>query len=147
MPMSAPLPVKESVGPTRLRVLMSGPWATIAEYMVATFDHLDADDLYPRFDADEVGGVDGSPIDRATALGADEFVWYYRDLRVEEPMPFGEEILHLDDDLVVIDKPHFLPTTPGGRYLRESALVWLRICLANPDLMPIHRLDARPPAW
>ncbi|ATQ31316.1 pseudouridine synthase [Rhodococcus ruber Chol-4] len=141
VPMPSPLPVKDGIGPTRLRVPASGPWATIAAYVVARFDHLDADDLYRRFDAGEIVGSDGSPIGRGTALGAHRFIWYYRDLPVEEPMPFQEEILHVDDDLVVIDKPHFLPTTPGGRYLRESALVRLRTRLDNPDLTPIHRLD------
>ncbi|MFF0817459.1 pseudouridine synthase [Rhodococcus sp. NPDC003318] len=141
VPMPPPLPVRNGVGPTRLRVPTSGPWATIAEYVVARFDHLDADGLYRRFDAGEIVGVDGSPIGRGTPLGAHQFVWYHRDLPVEEPVPFHEEILHVDDDLVVIDKPHFLPTTPSGRYLRESALVRLRIRLDNPDLTPIHRLD------
>ncbi len=141
VPMPSPLPVRNGVGPTRLRVPSSGPWATIAEYVVDRFDHLNADDLYRRFDAEEIVGADGSPIDRGTTLGAHRFVWYYRDLPTEEPVPFEEEILHVDDDLVVIDKPHFLPTTPGGRYLRESALVRLRTRLDNPDLTPIHRLD------
>lgn len=139
--MTPPLPVKNGVGPTRLRVPTSGPWATIAEYMVARFDHLDADELYRRFDAGEIVGADGRPIRRDTVLGACEFVWYHRDLPEEDPIPFREEVVHVDDDLVVIDKPHFLPTTPSGRYLRESALVRLRIRLDNPDLTPIHRLD------
>lgn len=141
MPMPSPLPVKDGVGPTRLRVPTSGPWATIAEFVVARFDHMDADELYRRFDAGEIVGADGRPIGRDTALGTHVFVWYYRDLPVEDPVPFHEEILHVDDDLIVIDKPHFLPTTPGGRYLRESALVRLRTRLDNPDLTPIHRLD------
>ncbi|MGW4340973.1 pseudouridine synthase [Rhodococcus koreensis] len=141
VPMPSPLPVKDGIGPTRLRVPTSGPWATIAEYVVAKFDHLDAGDLYRRFDAGEIVGTDGRLIGRGTALGAHRFVWYYRDLPVEDPVPFHQEILHVDDDLVVIDKPHFLPTTPGGRYLRESALVRLRTRLDNPDLTPIHRLD------
>jgi tRNA pseudouridine32 synthase/23S rRNA pseudouridine746 synthase len=141
VPMPPPLPVKDGVGPTRLRVPTSGPWATIAEYVVARFDHLDGDDLHRRFDAGEIVGADGSAIGRAAPLGTHEFVWYHRDLPAEEPVPFHEEVLHADDDLVVIDKPHFLPTTPAGRYLRESALVRLRIRLGNPDLTPIHRLD------
>ncbi|MFC9786334.1 pseudouridine synthase [Rhodococcus sp. NPDC127528] len=141
VPMPSPLPVKDGVGPTRLRVPTSGPWATIADYVVARFDHMDSDDLYRRFDAGEIVGADGRPIGRAAALGAHPFVWYYRDLPIEDPVPFHEEILHVDDDLVVIDKPHFLPTTPSGRYLRESALVRLRVRLGNPDLAPIHRLD------
>lgn len=141
VPMPSPLPVRNGVGATRLRVPASGPWTTIAEYVVARFDHLDADDLYRRFDAGEIVGIDGSPIERGTTLGTHRFVWYYRDLPAEDPVPFQEEILHVDDELVVIDKPHFLPTTPGGRYLRESALVRLRTRLGNPDLTPIHRLD------
>lgn len=141
VPMPSPLPVRNGVGPTRLRVPTSGPWATIAEYIVARFDHLDVDNLYRRFDAGEIVGADGSPVGLSTALGAHQFVWYHRDLPVEEPVPFREEILHVDDDLIVIDKPHFLPTTPSGRYLRESALVRLRTRLDNPDLTPIHRLD------
>ncbi|MGW0041225.1 pseudouridine synthase [Rhodococcus sp. NPDC003348] len=141
VPMPSPLPVKNGVGPTRLRVPTSGPWATVAEYVVERFDHLDADDLHRRFDAGEIVGIDGSPVGRGTALGEHRFVWYHRDLPVEDPIPFHEEILHVDDDLVVVDKPHFLPTTPAGRYVRESALVRLRNRLDNPDLTPIHRLD------
>ncbi|NLU83809.1 pseudouridine synthase [Rhodococcus sp. HNM0569] len=141
MPMPSPLPVKDGIGPTRLRVPTVGPWATIAEYVVGRFDHLDSDVLDRRFDAGEIVGIDGSPITRDTELGAHRFVWYYRDIPAEERVPFDEEILYVDDDLVVVDKPHFLPTTPGGRYLRESALVRLRTRLDNPELTPIHRLD------
>ena len=50
-------------------------------------------------------------------------------------------ILHQDDHLLVVDKPHFLPTTPGGTYIQESALVRLRNQLDLPDLIPMHRLD------
>lgn len=139
--MSPPLPVKNGVGPTRLRIPLSGPWATIAEYVVAKFDHLDAENLYRRFDDGEFVDTDGHSICLNTELSAHRFVWYYRELPAEDPVPFHEEILHTDDDLVVIDKPHFLPTTPSGRYLRESALIRLRVRLDNPDLTPIHRLD------
>ena len=40
-----------------------------------------------------------------------------------------------------VDNPHFLPTTPGGTYIQESALVRLRNQLQLPDLIPMHRLD------
>lgn len=145
MAMIPPLPVRDGVGPTRLRVPESGPWATIADYVVERFDHLHPAELRRRFDDGEIVAADGRAIGRTVALGAERFIWYYRDLPVEEPIPFTEDILYRDDDLVVIDKPHFLPTTPGGRYLQESALVRLRTRLANPDLIPIHRLD-RPTA-
>ena len=46
-----------------------------------------------------------------------------------------------DAEILVVDKPHFLPTTPGGTYISESALVRLRVQLDIPDLIPMHRLD------
>lgn len=141
VPMLPPLPVRDGIGPTRLSVPTSGPWPTIADYVVHRFGHMDADVLYGRFASGEIVGADGEPILRDAALGSHRFIWYYRDVPVEVPVPFREEILHVDDDLVVIDKPHFLPTTPGGRYVRESTLVRVRMRLDNPDLTPIHRLD------
>lgn len=140
MAMRSPLPVKDGVGATRLHLPLTGD-GTIAQHMVERFFHLDPERLLRRFDRGEIVAADGSALTRDTLLGAHEFVWYYREPPIEQPVPFTEEILHVDDDLVVIDKPHFLPTTPGGKYLQNSALVRLRNRLDNPDLTPIHRLD------
>jgi tRNA pseudouridine32 synthase/23S rRNA pseudouridine746 synthase len=52
-----------------------------------------------------------------------------------------EAILHVDEHLVVADKPHFLPVIPAGRYRRETLLTRLVARLGNPDLSPLHRLD------
>ncbi|CAI7665569.1 unnamed protein product, partial [Penicillium discolor] len=141
MGMPSPLPVRDGVGATRLHVPMTGAWPTIAAYMVERFFHLDPERLLVRFDRGEIVARDGRPLSRDTPLGAEEFVWYYREPPVEKEIPFTEEILHQDEHLVVVDKPHFLPTTPGGKYLQNSALVRLRNRLGNPDLTPIHRLD------
>ncbi|WP_310017022.1 pseudouridine synthase [Microbacterium resistens] len=139
--MRSPLPVRDGVGATRLHVPLQGSWPTISAYMVERFFHLEPDRLLRRFDQGEIVARDGAPLNRDTPLGAQEFVWYYREPLVERDIPFHEEILHVDDHLVVIDKPHFLPTTPGGKYLQNSALVRLRNRLDNPELTPIHRLD------
>ncbi len=56
-------------------------------------------------------------------------------------MPFDEEILLQTDDLLVADKPHFLPVVPGGRYVNECLLYRLIQHTGNEDLTPIHRLD------
>lgn len=136
-----PLPVRDGVGPTRLRVPATGPWAGIPGFLVARFDHLDPGELHRRIEAGEIVGADGRAIAHDTPLGAHEFVWYHRDLPDETVLPFREEILYRDDHLVVVDKPHFLPTTPSGRFLRETALVRLRTRLGNDALTPIHRLD------
>ena len=49
--------------------------------------------------------------------------------------------MHVDEHLVVVDKPHFLATMPRGRHVTQTALVRLRRLLAEPDLAPAHRLD------
>lgn len=141
MAMRSPLPVRDGVGATRLHVPLSGPWPTVSAYMTERFFHLDSEGLRERFDRGEIVAFDGSALTRDTPLGAEEFVWYYREPPVEVEIPFDVEILHQDDDLVVIDKPHFLPTTPAGKYVQNSALVRLRRMLGNPDLAPVHRLD------
>jgi tRNA pseudouridine32 synthase/23S rRNA pseudouridine746 synthase len=68
-------------------------------------------------------------------------IWYYRELEEETPIPFEEAILFRDEHLLVVDKPHFLPMIPTGRFLRETLLVRLKRRLALPHLTPIHRLD------
>ncbi|MFY9714490.1 MAG: pseudouridine synthase [Microbacterium sp.] len=139
--MRSPLPVRNGVGATRLHVPMQGPWPTVSAYMVERFFHLDPQALLTRFDDGEIVARDGSAVRRDAPLGAEEFIWYYREPPTETRIPFEVEVIHQDDDLVVVDKPHFLPTTPGGRYLQNSALVRLRNLLGIPDLAPIHRLD------
>ncbi|WP_120283700.1 pseudouridine synthase [Dietzia kunjamensis] len=141
VPAPPPLPVRDGVSPTRLRVPADGPWAGIAEYIEARFDHLDPRELQRRISAGEIVGADGRAIDHHTPLGTHEFVWYHRDLPDEPTLPYREEILYRDHHLVVVDKPHFLPTTPSGHFLRETALVRLRTRLDNDDITPIHRLD------
>ncbi|MDT0158707.1 pseudouridine synthase [Microbacterium sp. ARD32] len=139
--MASPLPVRDGVGATRLHVPLTGEWPTISAYMAERFFHLDPERLLVRFDRGEIVARDGSSLTRETPLGAHEFVWYYREPPVETHIPFEIEVLHRDRDLVVADKPHFLPTTPGGKYLQNSALVRLRNLLGIPELTPIHRLD------
>ena len=68
-------------------------------------------------------------------------VYYYRDVEVEPRIPFDEVILHQDGHLIVVDKPHFLPVTPSGKYLQETVLVRLKRKLGLDDLIPIHRID------
>lgn len=141
MAMISPLPVRNGVNATRLRVPSHGQWATVCDYMLHRFGHVDAAGITRRFRNGEVVGLDGVVLDEHTPLGGHEFIWYYRNLPAEEPIPFTESILHHDEHLLVIDKPHFLPTTPGGRFIQESALVRLRNRTGNPELIPMHRLD------
>lgn len=70
-----------------------------------------------------------------------EAVWFHRDLPSETVVPFDISIVYRDDALLVIDKPHFLPTIPRGGHILQTALVRLRTELDLPQLVPAHRLD------
>ena len=63
----------------------------------------------------------------------------------EEPhIPFDIDVVYEDAGIIVIDKPHFLATTPRGMWYRQTALIRLREMFDEPDITPAHRLD--PPA-
>jgi tRNA pseudouridine32 synthase/23S rRNA pseudouridine746 synthase len=139
--MQSPLPVRDGVNATRLRLPDEGPWDTAMDYMMHRWGHIDPQGIEDRFDAGEIVGEAGVPLDRGTPLQNHTFIWYYRTLPPETRIPVELDILHQDEHLLVVDKPHFLPTTPGGTYIQESALVRLRNQLNLPDLIPMHRLD------
>ena len=91
--------------------------------------------------AGEVVDADGAVIDATTVLPAGAHVYLYRDLPDEVPVPFDIRVLHRDDDIVVVDKPHFLATMPRGGHVAQTATVRLRRELDLPELSPAHRLD------
>ena len=136
----APLPVRDGLNPSRVRLPESGHWATTLDYLLQRF-YSDQDRVREKVAAGEVVDVAGTPIDPQTPFDPDSFVFLYRDPIPERRVPFEIEILYRDSDLLVIDKPHFLATMPRGFYIVESALVRLRRDLDLPDLSPLHRLD------
>lgn len=61
---------------------------------------------------------------------------------LDEPeVPFDLTILYEDNNIIVVDKPHFLATTPRGMWYRQTALVRLRERFREPQITPAHRLD------
>ena len=68
-------------------------------------------------------------------------VHYYREVSDEILIPFHEVVLHGDADLLVADKPHFLPVTPGGAHVHETLLGRLIRRTGNDALVPLHRID------
>lgn len=83
----------------------------------------------------------GRPWRDHDAYRPNAFVWFHRPLVPEVPVPGDIEVLYRDERIVVVDKPHFLATTPRGIHVRETALVRLREALDLPELAPAHRLD------
>lgn len=91
--------------------------------------------------AGEVVCADGSVVDEVTELPAGAFIYWYRDLPDEAVVPFDVPVLYRDENIVVVDKPHFLATMPRGGHVVQTALVRLRRALELWELSPAHRLD------
>ena len=68
-------------------------------------------------------------------------LYYYRHLADEPLLPFQAQVLFEDEHLLVVDKPHFMPVTPTGRYVQQSLLVQLKRQTGCADLVPLHRID------
>ncbi|MFW0789555.1 pseudouridine synthase [Gordonia sp. CPCC 205333] len=143
----SPLPPRDGVDATRV-VLRSDPSgseaaATVGASILAmpAGAGLSVDDLVARFDAGELLDIDGCRVDPGEASRPQRAVYFYRDLPDEVEIPFDLDILHSDENIVVIDKPHFLATMPRGRHVTQTALVRLRRMFGNDEIAPAHRLD------
>jgi RluA family pseudouridine synthase len=134
------LPTKNGVGPSCI-VLPNGPWPTIADFLIERFSGVSIDTWLARIQQEEVLDEHGTPITPTQRHQPGLKLYYYRHIEAEDRIPFEATVLFQDDLLVVADKPHFLPVTPGGKYLQETLLVRLKQSLGIDDLTPIHRLD------
>ncbi|MBD9662345.1 pseudouridine synthase [Variovorax sp. VRV01] len=135
-----PLPTRDGVGPSCVG-LPQGAWPTIAEFLIERFPAITREAWMARMEARDVVDEHGVPVTAQRRYQAPLRVYYYRTLDAEVRIPFDEQVLFQDDQLVVADKPPFLPVTPTGKYLQESLLVRLKRKLKLDDLVPLHRID------
>jgi tRNA pseudouridine32 synthase/23S rRNA pseudouridine746 synthase len=84
---------------------------------------------------------DGSRVTPDTPYRVGLEVHYYREVPDEPTIPFDEVVLHADADLLVADKPHFLPVAPTGAHVHETLLGRLIRRTGNDALAPLHRID------
>jgi tRNA pseudouridine32 synthase / 23S rRNA pseudouridine746 synthase len=121
--------------------LPPGPWATLIDGLSAHFPAVTRAVWMDRFARGRVLGDDGHVLmpDTPYRVGLD--VYYYREVADEPHIPFEETVLHLDENLLVVDKPHFLPVTPSGVHVHETLLARLIRRTGNADLVALHRID------
>ena len=135
-----PLPVLHGVGPSYLW-LPQGSGGAMLAFLVEQFPAVGASAWRDRMARGQVVDGAGMLLAPDSVAAAGTRIWYYRELDAEAPIPFAEQVLFQDQHLVVVDKPHFLPMAPAGRFLHETLLVRLKRKLGIDDLVPIHRLD------
>lgn len=136
----APLPIRDGLGPTRVRLPDASQFGTILGYLVDRFPQ-DSTRLREKMDLGEIVDASGNPLVAESPIVPRTDIYLYRDPPIEPVVPFATPILHRDENLLVVDKPHFLATMPRGKYIARSALVVLRRELDLPELSPVHRLD------
>ena len=131
-------PQRDGVAASRVGV-GDGRFPTLLAFLAARFPAVA--DWPARLARGDVLDADGRALSADAPCSVGSLLWYWRDPPPEPRVPFDIEVLHHDDHLVVVDKPHFLPVIPGGRHLRETVLVRLRRLLGIATLAPMHRLD------
>jgi tRNA pseudouridine32 synthase/23S rRNA pseudouridine746 synthase len=139
-PKAAPLPDRDGITPARVRMPPGGPWSSVLSFLRERTG-TPAEALDGRVRAGEVVLGDGTVVDEDTAYRGGQVVFLYRDVAPEVRVPFELTILHRDDDIIVVDKPHFLATMPRGAHVTETVVTRLRRQHGLPDVAPAHRLD------
>ncbi|MFD0313861.1 pseudouridine synthase [Streptomyces flavalbus] len=137
----APLPQRAGVDPVRVRLPAEGLWDTVRDYLVARLTGAGPGVIDAMLAAGLIVGADGRPVRPDAAYAPGAYVWFHRELPAEVPVPFPLPVVYRDEHLVVVDKPHFLATTPRGSHVTETALARLRRDLGVPTLSAAHRLD------
>lgn len=136
-----PLPVRNGVAPSYLWLTETRAGGML-RFLAERFPDVSLESWAARLQRGEVVDAQGKPLQADSHVRQGMRIWYYRELdEPETPIPFRERILFQDEHLLIVDKPHFLPMIPTGRFLHETLLVRLKAQLELPHLVPIHRLD------
>jgi tRNA pseudouridine32 synthase/23S rRNA pseudouridine746 synthase len=140
MPSLPPLPIRAGVAPSYLW-LPAGDWPNLLTFLQSHYPAVSSATWLARMAKGEVVDGNGVPLGPDSRYQRGARIFYYRELDNETKIPFDAPVLYRDGHIIVVDKPHFLPVIPGGRFLHETLLVRLRQQLHLQDLTPIHRLD------
>lgn len=131
----------EGVSSSRIYLPSGQAYATLLDFFVTHFPHIDRAEWIARFDEGLVMSTDGQAVAANTPYLSNTHLLYFRRLAREPGIPFEEDILFQDEHIVVADKPHFLPVTPSGLYLHQTLLNRLKKRTGIHTLSPIHRID------
>jgi tRNA pseudouridine32 synthase/23S rRNA pseudouridine746 synthase len=121
--------------------LPPGTWPSVLECLSERFPAVTRAQWLERMARGRVVDGDGRWLTPETPYRVGLEVHYYREVADEPPIPFQEVVLHADADLLVADKPHFLPVMPAGVHVHETLLGRLIRRTGNEALVPLHRID------
>lgn len=130
-------------GVSASRVAMTvGPAHAVVDFLAQRLPAVSREGWRARLAAGEVLDAQGREVLPDARCERHAVLWYWRRPDAPEPeVPFAHTILHRDEHLLVVDKPHFLPMTPKGRWVQQTLLVRLKRETGLETLVPMHRLD------
>jgi len=117
------------------------PYPSLLVFLCERFPAITREIWTQRIAAGKVLDENGQRLTLATEYVPLRRIFYFREVFSEPCIPFAEKILFRDEEILVACKPHFLPVTPGGRYVDECLLNRLRSSTGIEDLVPLHRID------
>lgn len=128
----------DPVRPSTVRLPPTRPLGvtTLLDFVVARFPRVPRVAWEARFAAGEVWTVAG-PLAADAPFEPLLEVHYRRAVATEPPVRTDFRIVWQSRDLLVVDKPPFLPVIPGGLWVRHTLLH----LLGDHELVPLHRLD------
>jgi tRNA pseudouridine32 synthase/23S rRNA pseudouridine746 synthase len=133
-------PIINGVGASTVGVPANTTLSAI-DFLASKFSAITFEEWLQRFKDGSILNTSGRVMAPHDSLQFESHLHYYRSIHKEPSLPFKAKIIFQDDYLVVADKPHFMPVTPGGRYVQQSLLVQLKKELNLPELSPVHRID------
>ena len=134
------LPLRDGVAASSVSLPASG-WEYLIDFLCDKFTAIPREVWLTRLNQGLVTDGQGNILTAESAFQANSIVRYYRALEHETPIPFEAHILFQDEYLIAVDKPHFLPAVPAGKYLQETLLVRLKKQTGFDHLSPMHRID------
>jgi tRNA pseudouridine32 synthase / 23S rRNA pseudouridine746 synthase len=132
--------IRNGVARSKL-VLPAGDWRLLIDYLAQRFKHIAVEEHLARLAKGEYTDAHGAPYSAQSTYSANSVVLYFRDVPIEARVPFDEEILFQDNEILVADKPPFLTVIPAGQHLHETLLIRLRKRTGLNNLVPMHRID------
>jgi len=117
------------------------PYPCMLDFLCQRFPGITRAIWQERLHNGKVTDAGGVVVSEATPYRVNARLSYFREVMAEPRIPFAEQVIYEDEQILLADKPHFLPVTPGGTAVNECLLHRLMRRTGNSDLVPVHRLD------
>jgi tRNA pseudouridine32 synthase / 23S rRNA pseudouridine746 synthase len=115
----------------------------LIDYLVHKFPFIGADVWAARLQSGKVSLESGEVLKESARYAdvAGQLLHYIRESPNEPDIPFQHHILFEDERILIVDKPHFVPVVPAGKYTHQSLLWRLRAQGFGDEITPAHRID------